>query len=194
MQNMPLEDSNMTHVDPKNRRRIKLINRDFQIGLMTKFIAANAAMMVLFGLVLFLFLRGEIQSNLQSAHAAYRTMGEMLLPIIVTVSLLMLGILSVSIVFVVLYASHRIAGPMFRFHQVLKDFEARNLRSMTRIRDDDHLAEIAITLENVRAQLLSDIGRLRETLTAAEAMLPTDSIKARSKLTEAKNILDAYMA
>jgi hypothetical protein len=184
----------MTNMDKRNRRRIKLINRDFQIGLMAKFIAANAAMLVLFGLVLYLFLRGEIQSNLQSAHAAYRTMGEMLFPIILTVSLLMLGLLSVTIVFVVLYASHRIAGPMYRFHQVLKDFEARNLGSMTRIRDDDHLTEIAETLENVRAQLLSDMGRLRETLTTAETMFATDTVKARSKLSEAKNILDAYMA
>jgi hypothetical protein len=186
----------MTEADIKNRRKIKLINRAFQIGLMAKFIAANTAMMALFGLVLYWFLRGEIQSNLQSAHAAYRTMGDMLFPIILTISLLVLGILSVTIVFVILYASHRIAGPMYRFHQVLKDFEARNLRAMTKIRDDDQLVEIAGTLENVRGQWSAEVKSLRAILTEAEASLAADPAnpKAREKLAEAKAILEEYVA
>lgn len=184
----------MPNMEADNRRRIKLISRDFQIGLIAKFIAANSIMVLLFGFVMYLFLRGEIQSSLQSAHATYRTMGEILFPIILTISLLMLGILSITIVFIVLYASHRIAGPIFRFHHALKEFEKRNLRSMTRIRDDDHLTAISITLENVRSQLLSDIGRLRENLSDADSLLAIDTEKARGKLTEAKAILDAYMA
>ena len=186
----------MTDADAKNRRKIKLINRDFQIGLMVKFIAANTAMMGVFGLVLYLFLRGEIQSNLQSAHAAYRTMGEMLFPIILTISLLVLAILSVTIVFVVLYASHRIAGPLYRFHQVLKDFEARNLRGMTRIRDDDQLGEIAGTLEKVRIQWAAEVQALRADLQGMEASLAADPANepARQKLAEAKARLDAYVA
>jgi hypothetical protein len=186
----------MTDANAKNRRKIKLINRDFQIGLMAKFIAANTAMVGLFGLVLYWFLRGEIQANLQSAHAAYRTMGEMLFPIILTISLLVLGILAITIVFVVLYASHRIAGPLYRFHQVLKAFAARNLQAMTKIREDDQLGEIAGTLEQVRAQWAADLQGLRADLQGVEAALAADPAndKAREKLAEARARLDAYVA
>jgi methyl-accepting chemotaxis protein len=179
---------------PQQRRRIKLINRDFQIGLIVKFIVANATVLALFGAVMYLFLRGEIQSNLQSAHATYRTVGAMLLPIVMTLSLLVLAILSVSIVFVVLYASHRIAGPMYRFHHALLEMADGNLKALTRIREDDQLGEVAVALETVRERWSGDVASLRQVTDSVVALLRDNAPAAtvREKVSEAEAILDRY--
>jgi methyl-accepting chemotaxis protein len=183
---------------PENRpykpRKIKLINRDFQIGLMIKFVLANAAILVLFGAVMYLFLHGEIESNLQSAHATYRTLGAMLLPIILTLSLLILAILSITIVFVILYASHRIAGPMYRFHQALGELGNRNLKALTRIREDDQLAEISTALESVRDRWAGDIAQLRRLAAELRERIPAGEAgeAARRNLGEMQSLLDSY--
>jgi len=131
---------NMTmNLENRPQRKIKLINRDFQVGLMVKFFATNAGILTVFGGILFLFLRGEVESNLHSAHVTYKTVGAMLFPIILTSSLLILAILSVTTIYVILHASHRIAGPMYRFNQALVEMGGRNLKAMTKIRENDQL-------------------------------------------------------
>jgi hypothetical protein len=182
-----------TTSEKPQRRKIKLINREFQVGLMVKFILANAAILALFGAVLFLFLRGEVESNLHSAHVTYRTVGGMLFPIILTVSLLILAILSVTIIFVILNASHRIAGPMYRFNQALNEMGGRNLRAMTSIREDDQLAEISASLARVRDVWGGDVARLRSLAAEAQGALAAGAGEVvEQKLAEIKTLLDGY--
>jgi len=183
-----------TTPDMRTRRKIKLINRDFQVGLMLKFILANAAILTIFGAVLFLFLRGEVESNLHSAHASYKTVAAMLFPIVLTLGLLVLAILSVAIIFFILNASHRIAGPMYRFNQALGEMGGRNLKAMTRIREDDQLGEISSSLERVRDLWAGDVARL-QTLVAEMRAAPTENAAgegAQHKLAEMQVVLDAY--
>jgi len=182
--------------NPKDRpqRKIKLINRDFQVGLMIKFFVANAAILTMFGAILYLFLRAEVGSNLHSAHVTYRTVGDMLFPIILTLSLLILAVLSATTVYVILHASHRIAGPMYRFNQVLIELGRRNLRAMTKIRENDQLAEISTSLEQVRALWARDVASLRTLACDLRSALPVDTTgdDARKKLAETQLVLDAY--
>jgi len=183
---------------PENRpqRRIKLINRDFQIGLMLKFFVANAVMLTIFGGVLFLFLRGEVESNLHSAHVTYKTVGAMLFPIILTLSLLILAILSVTTIYVILHASHRIAGPMYRFNQALGELGGRNLKAMTKIREEDQLAEISASLERARGVWAGDVERLRTLVAGLGAAMSAEDggVDARKMLAEVQSVLDAYKA
>ena len=180
--------------EDRPQRRIKLINRDFQVGLMIKFFVANAAILTMFGATLFLFLRGEVESNLHSAHVTYKTVGAMLFPIILTLTLLILAVLSVTTIYVILHASHRIAGPMYRFNQALIELGRRNLRAMTKIRENDQLAEISTSLEQVRALWAGDVARLRTLAGDLRSALPVDATgdDARKKLAESQSVLDGY--
>jgi len=205
MQGLPLggpsdapKDTPM-NATPENRpqrkiqRKIKLINRDFQIGLMIKFFIANAAMLTIFGGILFLFLRGEVESNLHSAHVTYKTVGAMLFPIILTLSLLILAILSVTTIYVILHASHRIAGPMYRFNQALAELAGRDLTAMTKIREEDQLSGISSSLERARGVWAGDVERLRKLIAGlGAAMSAGNSDDARKIMTEVQSVLDAY--
>jgi hypothetical protein len=177
-----------------NRRRIKLINPRFQVGLMIKFILANTVILAVCGLGLHAFLRGEIEANLHSAHAVYRSVGDMLSPIIVTLTLLSWGILSLATVVVILYTSHRIAGPLYRFQRALGEMEGRNLTALTRIREDDQLGELAINLQQVRDIWADDIARLRCLSDELGALLPAadEDEATQRKLAEIRSVLDAY--
>ena len=57
----------------------------------------------------------------------------MLLPIVITLSVVNLVAMSVATTAIVLYASHRIAGPLYRFNQALNAMGGRDLGAMAAI-------------------------------------------------------------
>ena len=110
----------------KKRRHIIMINKSFQFKLIVKFIIVNIIIMILFGIFLYIFLNSEVESNLQSAHVMYKNIKDMLFPIILTLSFLNILVSSIIIGIFVLYASHRLAGPLYRFNTALGDIVNSN--------------------------------------------------------------------
>lgn len=178
------------------KRKIKLINRDFQYRLMAKFIFIYGAMVIIFGALLYVFFDSEISANLFSAHVSYRSVSQMLMPIFITLTVLNMIITGVMIVLVVLRSSHKIAGPLFRFNEALKAIADRNLKPITSIRDDDQLKDISTTLGRVTDTLGEDISQLKrkisqlsELCTASGRDMPEP---VKTKMEEIKSITDKY--
>lgn len=139
------------------RRHIILINRGFQFKLIIKFIIVNIMIMILFSIFLYIFLNSEVESNLQSAHVTYKNIKDMLFPIVLTLSLLNVIISSIIIGIFVLYASHKLAGPLYRFNEALKDILNRNLNPVTSIREGDQLYDCSKTLKQAARIFADDI-------------------------------------
>jgi signal transduction histidine kinase len=122
-----------------NRRKTVLINKRFQLALIAKFLLVNVFILTLFGLFLYFFFNSEIEANLYSAHVVYHNMKDMLLPIIITLSLLNILISSVIITLFVLFASFRIAGPLYRFNAAINEINQGNLKPLLTLREKDEL-------------------------------------------------------
>ncbi len=146
----------------EEKRKIKLINRDFQYKLMAKFILINGLILALFGAIIYVFFNSEIDTNLKSATAAYSSVAQMLLPIIVTLSVLAILITSIIIIMVVLNASHKIAGPLFRFNKALNEIENKNLKPYSNIRAKDQLGGLADSFSKMTDVLASDVSKMKE--------------------------------
>ncbi len=132
-----------------NRRRIIMINRKFQITLIIKFLLVNILILGFFGSFLFLFLNSEVEANLYSAHVTYQNMKDMLFPIVLTLSILNIIISSAIITIFVLYASFRIAGPLYRFNAAIKEIAGGNLRPLLKLRNKDELYEFSSSLQEM---------------------------------------------
>lgn len=52
-----------------------------------------------------------------------------------------------------LYASHKIAGPLYRFERLCEDVGSGNLDTSTQLRDGDQLQELAVSFANMRDNL-----------------------------------------
>lgn len=156
----------------ENQRKIKLINRGFQFRLAAKFIFLNTVILAIFGLLIYIFFHSEISANLASAHAAYTDMSRMVLPIVLTLSILNILLTAGIMAIMVVYWSHKIAGPLYRFNEALKEMGEGNLNPLTKLRVKDQLQELGDSLERV-SELLSG-----------------DMIKAKGLIEEIKNDLD----
>jgi methyl-accepting chemotaxis protein len=151
-------------------RRIVLIDNRFQLGLAGLFVLVQVVLTGLFAFVMYLFLESEIQAGLASAHAAYHTMGQMLMPIILVLSGFSLAVSTLCVVGFVILLSHRIAGPLYRFKAVLDELAARRIPAHTRLRPGDQLHSLAESFTLAVDNLEEDLNALKgaaDTLRAA---------------------------
>jgi len=176
-----------------NRRHTVMINSRFQITLILKFIALNTAIMLVFGFLMYLFLDSEIQGNFRSAQVTYKNVKAMLFPIVVTLSLLNLVFSSILTAVYVLMASFRIAGPMYRFNQALREMASGRLRPYTSIREKDQFNECSSNLGALACRLsetFDSLHRLSEEIESLPGVSEHREIVA--KLSELKAELDKY--
>lgn len=178
----------------KNRRHIILINKNFQFMLISKFIAVNIIIMIIFGFFLYLFLNSEVESNLATAHVTYKNIKSMLFPIILTLSIINIFVSSIIIGIFVLYASHKIAGPMYRFNEELKKFNDRNICNITPLRDGDQLYECSSSLINVAQVLRDDFSIIKGKMNELKNLCAKtkDNSKTSKTIKEIENIIDYY--
>jgi len=180
-------------MDNANRRHTVMINSRFQITLIVKFIALNAVIMLLFGFFMYLFLDSEIQGNMRSAQVTYKNVKAMLFPIVVTLSLLNLVFSSILTTGYVLMASFRIAGPMYRFNQAIREMTSGRLRPYTAIREKDQFYECSSNLGALARTLSESFDRVHRITEEIES-LPgvSEHREIVVKLSELKAELDKY--
>jgi hypothetical protein len=174
-----------------NQRKKVMINRYFQIKLIIKFILVNTLIMLIFSTAIYLFMHSELDANFKSAHAKYTSFNEMLFPIVVSLSIVNLVVSSVIIAFVVLIASFRIAGPLYRFNEVLKAIAKKNLNPMMKLRKKDQLEECAESLGEVLSVLRNEITEMKKTIACLEQ--GSDCSKASRDLIEALESVKARL-
>ncbi len=176
------------------KRRIILINRKFQFRMITKFIILNIIILILFGVLLYVFLNSEIDANLQTAHVTYRNVKEMLFPIVISLSIINILISSFVISVFVLYASFKIAGPLYRFNDALKEMINKNLKPGTHIRTGDQLYDCSITLTNLSEIMSSDFKDIKGKIDEIKKLNKKGSAKNKmaEKIDELEEIVNQY--
>lgn len=147
---------------PHIKRRIVLIDHRFQLRMTASFIALQIFLTIIFAAGLYLFVDSELHADLASAHAASKSLSQMLLPIVAVLAAFSITLsIVLSTVFVVLM-SHKIAGPMYRFRTVLESLAHRRFEPFSRIRPDDQLGEFAISLDRTLGTVKTDIHALQQ--------------------------------
>lgn len=181
-------------MEKAHKRSIVLINKRFQYNLILKFILVNILILTIFGGFLFMFLNSEIESNLYSAHVTYSNISQMLSPIILTLSILNIIISSALISLFVLFASHKIAGPLYRFDQGIREICKRNLNVFLSLRKGDELYEFSNSLIEMVDVLKSDISKTKELVMEMEK-LNTEEVKNQQmdeKIGNLNRLLNTY--
>ncbi len=126
-----------------NRRHQRYIKRSFQ----RRFIIQVGLLMMLgcaaFGAVVYLY--GTRTITTAFVHSKLRVMstGEFLLPALAICTLAVAGAVAVLAAGRLLFLSHRIAGPLYRFEQTAQAIGNGDLSGAVRLRDGDELQDLA---------------------------------------------------
>jgi methyl-accepting chemotaxis protein len=159
-------------------RRIVLIDHRFQLRLAGLFILVQVVLTGIFALGLYLFLESEVQAGLASAHAAYHTVGQMLMPIVLVLAAFSLAISTICVLVFVTVLSHKIAGPLYRFKVVLDELAARRIPDHTKIRPGDQLHALSQSFTLAVDNIEDDLNTLKDAAETLRAAHGTQDLQA----------------
>ena len=160
--------------DPRiHKRRQYFIKKDFQFKFILKFCSLLLVGVIISTALLFFFSKGTLTSSFQNSRLVIQNTGLAILPAVIYTNLITLGLITLAAIAVTLYVSHKIAGPMYRFENELKEVSEGNLTKRVKLREEDQMADMVDALNDMIFSLHErlvhvqrQIDRLVETGTA----------------------------
>lgn len=186
---------------PIFRRRNYFINRDFQVGFTIKFLLIIVIEAIL-AIGLFMYLsRGTLTTGFIGSDFRIARTSEFFLPTLLISNLIIIGITAIIGIAVLIYMSHRIAGPLYRFEKILTDVGRGDLTQRFKLRDKDQFSELSESITELTTTMdnrISDIklrahelnGLLKGIQTATPSR-PPDSKELESLLREVSENIQA---
>jgi methyl-accepting chemotaxis protein len=155
----------------KNRRRIYLIEKNFQIWFILKFCGLVAAAGLITIAILYSFALRSNTVAFMNSRVVVKTTADFLLPILVQTVVIVMIIVSLATIAVTLFFSHKIAGPLYHLRKVMKDLEAGDFSVDFRIRHLDQLQELADTFNSMIKKVKGEIAGIKQKADLLEGYL-----------------------
>jgi methyl-accepting chemotaxis protein len=138
----------------KNESRRKIfINKAFQGRFILNVLLLLLMSFFCSALMIYWLTGGDLMAESQSAHASIEDSLKHLGASIFIGNLVAILVAGVGILFLVLYASHKIAGPMFRFEKLCQHIGDGQLDTITKLRKDDQLQDMGRAFEDMVIKL-----------------------------------------
>jgi len=154
--------------NPASKRRNVFIKKAFQARFMAGTIGLILLSSLSSTLLIYWVAGSDLLAQSQSAHANIAAAWERLGLSILFGNLAAIIVAGAAGLSTVLYASHKIAGPLYRFEKLCEDIGGGNLNGITQLRKDDQLQELAIAFtqmveklrnrRNQRSRLVTEIN------------------------------------
>ena len=140
------------------RKKLNLqVKNQFQRWLLIRILGTVILSSVVAAIILYLYSSQEIGESFYDAHIKIRRVSDLLLPVIIAGSFVSL----LSGALLALFLPQKIAGPVFRIEEDLKEIQAGNLKKEIRLRQGDPLKELAQAINATISFLYSNIAMLK---------------------------------
>ncbi|MBW1701681.1 MAG: methyl-accepting chemotaxis protein [Deltaproteobacteria bacterium] len=135
------------------KRRHFFVKKEYQFKFILKFcLIILVGSIISTGLVL-LFSRGTLTSSFEHSKLVVTNTATAILPAVILTNIITILIISLATIVVVLFISHKIAGPLFRFEKELKEIGEGDLTKVIRLRKKDQITDMAESLNSMTSNL-----------------------------------------
>lgn len=184
----------MTQASEPHKRRHFYVKKGFQAVFILRFcILVLIGVLVSTGLV-FLFSQNTLTTSFHQSRLEIQSTGKAILPTVIYTNLLTLGLITAATVVVVLFVSHRIAGPLYRFEKEVARIRDGDLTTRIRLRSRDQMTDMARCLNEMtvglREKILAIQNELDELIRANEGGRTPKELEER--LLDLSNRISTY--
>jgi len=184
----------------QNRRRNYYIKKEFQRNFILKFCALVIIGAVVFGAIIYFASRTTVTTTFYNSRLTIKNTAEYILPTLLLGSAIVVALIGLATVFVTLFTSHRIAGPLYRIEKDVGDVADGNLGKKFNLRTGDELKALAVSLDVMAYSLRSKVNSIKDSVGELEAILKERGSRkegeiiqeASRKTEEIKNSLDKF--
>jgi methyl-accepting chemotaxis protein len=146
------------------KRRKFYIDSVVQGGFIIKFCSlVGAGSVVMVGL-LYLLARFSTTVSIIKSRVVVTSTADFILPLLVQTVVIVTVFVSIATVFMALFVSHKIAGPLYRFKQTFKELGSGNFTNQVRLRKDDQLQEVGGEFNQMITSVRNQVHQAQESL------------------------------
>lgn len=156
----------------ENRRKNYFIKQKFQRDFILKFCALVVAGSCLSGLIIFRMSGSTLTTAFRHSRLTIMSTADFILPAVLLSSAVVIVLVGLAAIGVTLFASHRIAGPLYRMEKDIQEVARGNLNVRFNLRSTDELKAMASSLDDMVAALRTNVTELNKTVAALEKRLP----------------------
>lgn len=174
---------------PPFRRRNYFINKKFQTDFSIKFLVIIVVEAVL-AVGLFLYLsKGTLTTGYIGSELKISRTYDFFLPMLLLSNIIIVGITGIIGIVVLVFMSHRIAGPMFRFERVLDRINTGDLTNRFKLREGDQFKELEERINQLTNTLDGKAGDLQSRITEISKLFSRLQIPAASAGQDSERLL-----
>lgn len=146
------KEMTMSEKRPYKRKQF-YIKKDYQLIFILKFCFIILVGAFISTGLLFLFSQGTLTSSFEHSRLLVRDTSFAILPAAILTNIITLILITLATIVVVLFISHKIAGPMFRFEKDLNEIGQGDLTKKVTLRKKDQFTDMADSLNNMTTNL-----------------------------------------
>ena len=143
------------------RRRNYFIKKKFQVNFTVKFlIIILIEAFLAAGLFLYMS-KGTLTTGYLGSELRIARTYDFFLPMLLLSNLIIVGISAVIGIAVLIFLSHRLAGPLYRFENILDAIKKGDLTQRFKLRENDQFVELANSINEHTDTLDKNMGHLK---------------------------------
>ncbi len=154
--------------DFKNQRRNYFIKKEFQAKFILKFCILIISACAVMGALIYFLSTKTATTSFENLRLIVKSTSNFILPTLILSSLVAIIFISTATIIVVLFISHRIAGPLYRLEKSLAEIGSGNLAVDVRLRKSDEIKALAASVNNMIRNLRNPISSSQEKIKELE--------------------------
>lgn len=174
----------------RKRRRIRIVNMEFQLNFILKFCAVIILAALTIAAIVYTLSIPSATTVFENSRLTLKRTADFILPILILSSLVAIIIAGLVTVIITLFISHRIAGPLYRLEEDIAEVNRGNLSVKIQVRKKDELQNLAKSLNQMLKIIRNTVMEANKELADISVTVLPD--KDKRKLENAKNILKEF--
>lgn len=166
------------------RRRHYYINKRFQRDFILKFCALALVGSIISGYIIYMMSRATVTTTFENSRLTIKSTADYILPAVFLATAIVIVLVGIATVFITLFTSHKIAGPLYRIEKDIDEVTSGNLKVLFHLRSGDEIKPIV-------ARLNAMVESLRHRVADIKAIVnELDTEKNQEKIKRLKDAVD----
>jgi len=176
------------------RRKQYFIQKEYQTKFILKLSALILAGTVISTVLILYFSQDTLTSSYVNSRLEVKSTSAAILPAVMLTNAITVTVIFIAAVVVILFISHKIAGPMYRFEKEIKKIDEGDISGTISLRDKDQFEKLAQSLDGMVAGLRQKITLIQDTVDQALGKVENqemDQEMLAAELRELKTLIDS---
>ena len=163
----------------RNRRRNYFIKKKFQLHFIIKFCLLVITGTIASGVIIYMMSRSTVTTVFENSRLVIKSTAEFILPAVLLSSIVVTVVIGLATIFITLFTSHRIAGPLYRIEKDVGEVASGNLKKSFNLRQTDEIKPLAEALNEMAKNLKSEMEKIKCDIAELENLAAGTELKKK---------------